>query len=82
MKVCGKARVEFYDTSITDCSWEKVDLGSNYSDTYKLEMVTFSQNILDSIGVRTVKIKSAEYKKWLELENFSNLKDYFSRSNN
>jgi uncharacterized protein YjbI with pentapeptide repeats len=82
MKNCDMARAEFYDTSFTNCSFEKVNLGASDFDTCKFEMTTFSQSNLDSISLESVKIKSEECKRWLEIKNFSNFENYFGRSDN
>jgi hypothetical protein len=82
MKNCDLTRAEFYDISFTNCSFEKVNLRSSQFITCKFKRATFSQSILDPIGVANVKIKSGECKEWLKIKNFSNFENYFGRSDN
>jgi len=55
--------VEFYDISLINCIFEKIDLGPSDFDIRKLKTVAFSQSILYPILETTVKITSAESKK-------------------
>jgi uncharacterized protein YjbI with pentapeptide repeats len=77
MKNCHMTKTEFYDSSLTNCSFEKVNLRASYFSTCKFKMATFSQSSLDLIGVENVKLKSGECKGWLEIKNFSNFENYF-----
>ena len=74
-----------------NCSFEKVNPESINFNNFKLDMTIFYQSILDSISVTDVKVKYAECKEWLKIENsfsdnsgisFSNFKNYFGRSDN
>ena len=82
MKNCDMLRAEFYDTSFTNCSFEKVNLRARDFSKCKFKMTTFSQSTLDRISIKDLKIKYGGCEEWLDSKNFSSFENYFGRSDN